>query len=205
MSSDRKTLILFTRYPVPGATKTRLVPALGPGGAAGLHRRMTERTLGLAQTFCRRHEIPLRIHFAGGDEVAMREWLGPWTFVPQVGDTVGARMAHSFQGAFSAGARRAVIIGTDCPGLTSEILAQAFSALADCDLVLGPAWDGGYYLIGLTEPRPSLFLDIAWGTASVLQQTLARAHALTIRQLPTLHDIDRPEDLVHLDYHPDPQ
>lgn len=200
-----QTLILFTRYPEPGATKTRLIPALGPLGAAGVQRWMTERTMGVAQAFCRRHATPLELHFAGGGEGAMREWLGPHTFTPQVGSSVGERMAHSFHHAFQAGVERVVIIGTDCPGLTVELLDQAFAALRDCDLVLGPAKDGGYYLIGLTEARPSLFVDIDWGTSSVLNQTLARANSLTLRQLPPLHDIDRPEDLAHLDYHPHPQ
>jgi len=199
------TLILFTRYPEPGATKTRLIPALGPQGAASLQRWMSERTLGLAQAFCQRQGIPLEVHFEGGGEEAMREWLGPQTFTPQVGSTVGERMDHSFALAFSAGVKRAVIIGSDCPGLTVEILEQAFASLTGCDLVLGPARDGGYYLIGLTKPRPFLFTDIPWGTAAVLHQTLDRARSLTISQLPPLHDIDRPEDLAHLDYHPHPQ
>lgn len=196
-------LILFTRYPEPGATKTRLIPALGPQGAASLQRWMSERALGLAHSFCQRQGLSLEIHFEGGGEEAMRAWLGPQRFTPQVGTTVGERMAHAFALAFSTGVKRAVIIGSDCPGLTVAILEQAFCRLQGCDLVLGPARDGGYYLIGLTEPRPSLFTDIAWGTATVLQQTLDRARSLTISQLPPLHDIDRPEDLAHLDHHPD--
>lgn len=199
-----KTLILFTRYPQPGATKTRLIPVLGPQGAAGLQRWMTERALAHAQAFSLHSGVALEIHYAGGEESTMRQWLGPHAFTPQTQGTVGERMAHSFSEAFRAGRKRVVIIGSDCPGITVEILAAAFSALESRDLVLGPAMDGGYYLIGLTRPHPSLFDDIAWGRESVLQQTLAKAHGLTIHHLPTLHDIDRPQDLDHLDYHPHP-
>lgn len=201
---ERKTLILFTRYPRPGLAKTRLIPTLGPQGAAGLQRRMTEQTLRQAQAFSLRCGVRLEIHFAGGGPAAMRQWLGPHPFLPQARGTVGERMAQAFMGAFAAGSTRTIIIGTDCPGLTADILHQAFVALASCDLVLGPAMDGGFYLIGLTEPRPFLFEDIAWGTSSVLKQTLVKAQALTVSQLAPLHDIDRPEDLVHFDYHSNP-
>lgn len=200
-----KTLILYTRFPLPGTTKTRLAPALGPHGAAGLHRRLTEQTLHQADAFCLRHGATLEIHFDGGDEESMRQWLGAYTFRPQAHGSLGCRMAQSFHQAFRAGATQAVIIGTDCPGLTVGIMAQAFASLRARDLVLGPAVDGGYYLIGLTEPRPSLFADIDWGTPSVLKQTLAKAHSLTISQLAPLHDIDTPQDLAHFDYHPDPE
>jgi rSAM/selenodomain-associated transferase 1 len=205
MPHSLKTLILYTRFPAPGTSKTRLVPALGAQGAAGLHRRLTEHTLHQADLFCLRHGVSLEIHFAGGDQEAMRQWLGSHTFKPQSTGSLGERMAQTFQQAFTAGAAQAVIIGTDCPGLTAEILVQAFSTLRTSDLVLGPAMDGGYYLIGLTKPRPSLFSEIDWGTPSVLKQTLAKAHALTISQLPPLHDIDRPEDLAHFDYHSNPE
>ena len=202
MTQPCKTLILFTRYPQPGATKTRLIPALGAQGAAELHQRMAERVLQQALSFSRTRGVALEIHFAGGEESAMRQWLGQHTFSPQGEGSVGDRMAHSFKNAFDAGVSQAVIIGSDCPGLTAKILENAFDALESCDLVLGPARDGGYYLIGLTQARPALFTGIAWGTEAVLNQTLAKAHALTIKQLTPLHDIDRPEDLAHLDHHP---
>jgi hypothetical protein len=199
------TLILFTRYPRPGTTKTRLIPALGPQGAATLQRWMTEQALAQALACSRRCGVAVEIHFTGAKESAMRWWLGPHTFTPQARGTVGARMAHSFATAFASGVKRVVIIGSDCPGMTKETLEAAFTALERHELVLGPAMDGGYYLIGLTRPQPHLFADIAWGEGSVLQQTLAKAQALTIHQLAPLHDIDRPQDLVHLDYHPHPQ
>lgn len=205
MPQTQKTLILFTRYPIAGATKTRLIPALGPQGAAGLQRWMTEQTLAQALAYAQKNDVAVEIHFADGEACAMQQWLGPHAFTRQAQGTVGDRMAHAFTEAFKAGRERVVIVGSDCPGMTASILEEAFHALNRCDLVLGPALDGGYYLIGLTRPRPVLFTGIDWGKESVLEQTLAKAKALTIHQLAPLHDIDRPEDLDHLDHHPHPQ
>lgn len=205
MSHTRKMLLLFTRFPEAGRTKTRLIPILGAVGAATLQRQLTEKTLRQATAFSELHGLPLEVHFAGGDEVAMQQWLGPHSFRRQSAGTIGDRMNHAFAQAFADGRAQVVLIGTDCPGLSEEILQQAFLALRDSDLVLGPAMDGGYYLIGLNQSRPFLFNDIAWGTASVLQQTLAKAKFLNVSQLALLHDIDRPQDLVHFDYHPNSQ
>lgn len=205
MPQQQNTLALFTRFPTPGSTKTRLISALGPEGAASLHRRMSEGVLCQALHFCRISGTGLEIHFHGGSLEAMRQWLGPHAFIRQQSGSLGKRMASAFRRAFASGASKAAIIGADCPGITSDIIHQAFAALQDHQLVLGPAWDGGYYLIGLNSPCPSLFANIDWGTSAVLRQTLARAQSLTIYQLPTLHDIDRPEDLPHLDHHSHPR
>jgi hypothetical protein len=189
------TLIVFTRLPEPGRTKTRLAGALGDEGAAELHREMAERTLAVACKSAAVAGARLEIHHTG-DAEAMRRWLGDDLYYrPQVAGDLGRRMAV----ALAAGAP-AVLVGTDCPDLTPAILAGAFAALADHDLVLGPAFDGGYYLIGLREPRPELFAGIAWGTDRVLAGTLAIAGdlGLTVAQLEPLADIDRPEDLDRL-------
>lgn len=205
MPQNRKTLILFTRFPEAGTTKTRLIPTLGAVGAAALQRQMTEHTLRQAQAFRQRCDLALEIHFHGGDYGDMARWLGPNTFRRQASGTIGERMQQAFGQAFANGMTPVVLIGTDCPGLSEEILHQAFLALEESDLVLGPALDGGYYLIGLTQPQPFLFNNIAWGTPAVLQQTLAQAVSLNVRQLAALHDIDRPQDLAHFDYHSNPQ
>lgn len=202
MSHTQKKLILFTRLPEAGRAKTRLIPALGAVGAATLQRQLTEHTLLQAQAFSERQGLPLEIHFADGDEEAMQHWLGAHAFKRQAAGSIGDRMKQAFAQAFADGMGQVVLIGTDCPGLNEGVLRQAFLALHDSDLVLGPAVDGGYYLIGLKQSRPVLFDAIAWGTASVLQQTLAKAKSLHVSQLAPLHDIDRPQDLVHFDYHP---
>jgi rSAM/selenodomain-associated transferase 1 len=110
-------------------------------------------------------------------------------------------MTAAFQNSFNSGVEKTAIIGTDCPGLKAEIMAQAFEELSQHDLVLGPAKDGGYYLIGLRRSIPELFGDIQWGTSEVFACTRAIAQKLdlNIAYLPTLADIDRPEDLLGLD------
>ncbi len=193
------TLIIFTRYPQPGLAKTRLIPQLGTVGAAHLSRQMTEYTLGHVRTLQQHFPIAVEIWFAGGTLSTMQHWLGDeWSYMAQVGDDLGDRMVRSLQAAFQAGAQRVVIIGTDCPEITPHLLAHAFQALTTHDLVLGPAQDGGYYLIGLRRLVPELFQDIAWSTADVLSQTVRIAHQLNlaIAHLPTLRDIDQPEDLA---------
>ena len=106
-------------------------------------------------------------------------------------------MARSLQAAFSAGVTRAVIIGTDCPELDADLLQAAFEKLDSHDLVLGPAIDGGYYLIGMGRFIPDLFMEIAWSTAEVFAKTveIAKRLELAIALLPKLSDIDYPEDL----------
>jgi uncharacterized protein len=199
-------LIVFTRYPQPGKAKTRLIPALGAEGAAALQRQMTEHTLKHVQTLIDRRPLSAEIWFAGtaapealeSDRQRMQNWLGSeWRYCPQPGGDLGTRMAHAVQAAFSAGAQRVVVIGTDCPDLVAEKLVQAFQVLETHDLVLGPAVDGGYYLIGLSQCVPTLFANIAWSTCEVLQQTVeaAKQANLSIGYLARLADIDRPEDL----------
>lgn len=200
-------LIVVTRYPAPGQTKTRLIPALGPLGAAQVQRQMTEHTLAtverlVAQRQQQQPQRPLQVWicYTGADRDAMVAWLGDaGRYVPQGNGDLGDRMAQAFVQVFAAGAQRAVIIGIDCPDLTPEILAQAFDRLQETALVLGPAQDGGYYLLGLQRLEVSLFSPpLAWGTASVLSETLIRAEqaGLTVTQLPALRDVDDPEDLA---------
>jgi hypothetical protein len=196
-------LLVFTRYPEPGSAKTRLISALGEEGAADLHRRMTEHLVEEARRLLAIHPVSIRICFEGGDPQRMRAWLGPeWGYALQGGGDLGRRMAGAFASALREGAERAVLVGTDVPDLTAPILYEAFRRLEEHDLVLGPAADGGYYLIGLRRSvferaAPRLFSGVAWGTDAVLDQTLAAADELDLRWSLTdrLADIDRPEDV----------
>ncbi|MDH4332132.1 MAG: TIGR04282 family arsenosugar biosynthesis glycosyltransferase [Desulfobulbaceae bacterium] len=201
-------LILFTRYPVPGRTKTRLIPALGAEGAAGLQRRMSETLIAHMAQFAHNYPVTPEIRFTDGNQEAMQNWLSSDIPCVAQGDgNLGDRLRRAFAQAFAQGVGRVVVIGADCPGLSPALFAQAFNALARQDLVLGPARDGGYYLLGLRRPAPSLFSDIPWGSGEVLAATLKQAQALnlTTHFLEALADVDRPEDLRHLDHHPDPQ
>lgn len=194
-----KRLIVFTRYPEPGITKTRLIPALGAVGAATLQRQMTEYVLAQAQLLQSIERVGVQVRFAGGNKQLMQNWLGnDLECLPQGEGDLGQKMANSLISAFQNQTKSAVIIGSDCPGLTPLSIAKAFQQLhLGNDLVLGSAIDGGYYLIGVNRFIPQLFAGISWGSDRVFSQTVAIAKSLNLATayLPPLADIDRPEDL----------
>jgi hypothetical protein len=188
-------VILFGRYPVPGATKTRLIPALGALGAADLQRRLTEQAVASLAGTC---TAPLTFAFTGGTPDQVRRWLGRFKIQPvrQTEGDLGQRMRRMLDRAFDRGARQAVLVGTDVPGLTAGHIHMAFEALADHDLVLGPSTDGGYCLVGGRRPL-DIFDGIPWGTPEVLAKTLtaAQTQGFSTALLPELHDIDTEADL----------
>ena len=195
---EHQQLIIFTRYPEPGKTKTRLIPALGAEGAANLQRQMTETTVKKANKLFDFISLSVEVRFVGGDLQLMKNWLGSDLKYQEQGmGDLGERMARGFQSAFNRGMNSAIIIGIDCPSLTPEIILHAFTKLTKSDVIIGPATDGGYYLIGLRKSTPELFQGINWGTSEVLSKTVAIAQSLklVIDYLPELSDIDRPEDL----------
>lgn len=177
---------LFTRWPEAGKAKTRLIPALGAQGAADLHRRLTERTVATV----RAAGLPLEIRSTGADPALFREWLGVTDVVDQGEGDLGARLART------AEHLPVLLLGADIPGLLPQHLSDATAALAHHPAVIGPAMDGGYWLLGLSVPMPAVFRDVSWGTESVLATTLARLPAET-PQLATLSDLDTPDDLAH--------
>jgi rSAM/selenodomain-associated transferase 1 len=193
--------MVFAKAPTPGRVKTRLVPALGERAAAALHRQLAERTLCTALA-------------AGLGQVEL--WCAPGTndaffaacakqhgvgLCAQGEGDLGTRMARALEFALAQGSP-GLLIGSDCPALTAEYLREAAAALVNgCDAVIGPAEDGGYVLIGLARsPAAPLFEDIAWGSATVMQETRTRLASLNWcwRELATLWDVDRPEDLSRL-------
>lgn len=194
----KKCLIIFTRYPEAGKTKTRLIPVLGAEGAAKLQRQMTKQKLAEVDKLQSFYPLSVEVYFAGGTAQLMQEWLGPsLVYRQQSQGDLGYRMASAFQASFMAGMTDVVLIGTDCPDLNALLMAKALQLLCQHDLVLGPALDGGYYLIGLRRLIPELFTGIPWSTAEVLPQTLriAQKLGLAVAKLPLLSDVDRPEDL----------
>ena len=193
--------MIFAKAPTPGRVKTRLTPALGESGAAELQRQLIERTLrtavaaglGMLELWCA----------PGPDDpffTACAERHGVGLQAQGEGD-LGMRMARALESALAAGSP-GLLIGCDCPALTPAYLRHAAAALAGGnDAVLGPAEDGGYVLIGLARsPLAQLFEDIAWGTASVMQETRTRLARGNWRwhELAPLWDVDRPEDLQRL-------
>ncbi len=200
MSLTANCLIIFTRYPEPGKTKTRLIPALGELGAAQLHRRMAEHTVQQAKAV----SCPIEVWYVGGTKELMQDWLGTdLRYQEQPAGDLGDRMCAAFRSAFEQGYRSVIIIGTDCPGITTALLAQSFAELQNQVVAIGPAIDGGYYLIGLQRLVPELFQGITWSTATVFAETLAIIDRLqlSIWRLPPLPDIDLPADLPYLEPH----
>jgi len=193
-------VIVFARAPEPGKVKTRLIPALSAAGAAELHRRLVRHSLGAA-TGARLGPVELWCAPDTGDPF-FRECerrLGVSLSAQGEGD-VGARMQRAFESAL-ARARRAILVGSDIPALSAQYLRDADQALVRGNkVVLGPAEDGGYVLIGLSRCDPELFRDIPWGGPEVMAETRRRIASLAWRsmELPVLWDVDRPEDLGRL-------
>lgn len=180
-------VVLFARWPEPGRAKTRLIPALGAGGAAALHRRLTERIIAEMHAA----GLPMEVRTTGGALSAFRAWLGDGPVFRDQGDgDLGARLAR-------AAIPPVLLIGADIPDLAARHLLEAAAALRDAPAVIGPAEDGGYYLLGLADAMPFLFEAMPWGTGEVFALTLARlsARGVTPAVLPMLADLDRPEDL----------
>jgi rSAM/selenodomain-associated transferase 1 len=193
MRADAIHIAVFARAPVPGEAKTRLVPVLGAEGAAALQRQLIAQALATA---CALPGARVTLWVAGDVshpfivETARRFAVA---VAPQLGPDLGARMHH----AFVAARAPLLLVGTDCPQLTANDLGAAAAALHAHDAVIQPASDGGYVLIGLSRPQPALFASIDWGTAQVLQQTLARVEALGLRCAlqPPRDDLDTADDL----------
>ena len=195
-SSER--LILFTRYPEPGKTKTRLIPVLGSHGAADLQKQMTEHVLARTDDFVSDRRVDMEVRYEGGNRGLMEEWLGSHlSYRSQGRGDIGARMAQAFSQSFTQGKTRVVIVGSDCPGINEVTVTTAFDLLGQFDLVLGPANDGGYYLIGLRREESKLFEGIPWGKAEVGAKTIEIANQLGLSWVTVdpLDDVDRAEDI----------
>lgn len=181
-------VVAFARFPTPGEAKTRLIPALGPEGAAAMHRRLVERTLAAV----RASGLPFELRVTGATPTAIHEWLGPVAAVDQGEGELGERLERA------GPPYPTIFIGADAPDLHPEHLRAAADALAHSPAAIGPAEDGGYWLLGLARAVPGVFDGVDWGTDAVFAQTLARLRAGGVEPaiLPELADLDRPEDLA---------
>jgi hypothetical protein len=195
---DRKNiLIVFVKYPEPGKVKTRIARELGAQSAADMYARMAKSVIenvSLPDTY------GTVIYFDPPHrDKDVRNWLGTGnaSYEPQSGGTIGERMSDAFERVFSSGAEKAVLIGTDIPEITAAAVSAAFSLLEETDVVIGPASDGGYYLLGLKSFEPSLFRDIEWGTSLVLKHTLDLINEknLSHKPLAILKDVDTIDDV----------
>lgn len=181
------TLSIFCRWPEPGAAKTRLIPEYGAEGAAAIYTKLLVHTVAVA----RASRLPFELRVTGAPPERFRAQFGGDLCVVEQGEgDLTDRLCRV--------PAPAIIIGSDCPGLTPELLREAKEALDSETAVVGPACDGGYYLIGVRETASYAFADMPWSTETVFTETMARfeAHGIRPALLPELSDIDMPGDLT---------
>lgn len=194
----KRVIIIFTRIPVPGKTKTRLMPFLTGEECAGLHKNFI---LDIYEA-CSHVKADLLLFYTPEDEekILKEMFSEDLIFLPQSGDDLGKRMKNAFGVAFRLGYEKILLIGTDIPQITTEILEGALDQLEDYDIVIHPTIDGGYYLIGMTEEHDEVWEIEHYGTNTVIHSTLKKlkAEGLRTRVGCVCRDIDTKEDLVAL-------
>ena len=191
MINLKGTLQIFCKAPDPGSVKTRLVPLLGDIAAAEVHATLTYQTI---RSLLSESDYRTEVHTPKPDHVFFGEFGLP--MYRQIGAVLGERMASCLEKGLEQ-TDKVVLIGTDCPLIDADYIEHAFQALDDHDVVLGPAEDGGYGLVGVSQRVPEMFDDIDWGTDVVLSQTCRKLNQLRINYalLPLVWDVDRPGDL----------
>lgn len=204
MESQPDALIVFMRYPEPGKVKTRLAGDIGPIEAASIYEKLLRRTLGEAREFAfgRPGTRILLFHPPEDlEEDVKRKFPGPWEFLPQAGGHLGQRMNNALKIAFSTGAKRCVLIGSDLADIESTDLEEAFRNIDSGTIVLGPAMDGGFYLVGLNRTCPEPFEYEEWGTDAIFSRTLRafQSDGFRIHCTKKRSDIDRSHDLRKLE------
>jgi rSAM/selenodomain-associated transferase 1 len=190
-------LIIFMKNPVKGKVKTRLAATIGDDMALLIYQKLLKHTLNIAE-----HVAADKFIFFSD---AVDETIGfansPVHNEVQSGNDLGEKMKNAFVQLFKSGYKRVVIIGTDCPGINENILETAFGEFNNSDVVIGPATDGGYYLLGMKEMHNDLFEKIDWSTSTVLPSTKERCNKnnLSYSLVTALSDVDEKKDLVHLE------
>ena len=198
--TDKRCVILFVKFPEKGQVKSRLAQLMDEDLVLRLYENMVLDTIDMLT----RGRFPFRICFTPPDaRDRILEWLGQgYRAFPQTGDDLGDRMENAFERVFSEGVEDALLIGSDIPGLTAEVMDEAFTALLKNEAVIGPAGDGGYYLIGFKKGsfEPVIFHDMVWSTKTVFRETMDKLHnaSLKVHVLPELTDVDTVEDLKTL-------
>ena len=203
--TSHAALVIFAKAPMPGQVKTRLCPPLTPDEAATLHGSFVLDTLERTKLATTTLKLPFDRYLACAPSSThvffkiMEERHGV-KVIDQVGEDLGARMHQAFETIFARGYRHVLIIGTDVPTIPLDQLKQALAKLEQYDLVLGPAQDGGYYLIGLKQPHPTLFCAIPWSTDQVLKLTQDKAATMGLKTalLDLWRDVDTIADLQAL-------
>jgi rSAM/selenodomain-associated transferase 1 len=191
-------ILLFIKLPQPGQVKTRLASKIGRAEAAKIYGQLVATVLQRLPKWGR-----LIIMFDPPDRAQeVRAWIKELSpgddleFVAQVSGDLGARLEHAFAYAFTTGAEKAAVVGSDCIEIGPGTFTETERALETHECAIGPTFDGGYYLLALKRPCPSLFVNMAWSTETVFEETLARARAagLTVHELARRYDVDTIED-----------
>ena len=192
----KKSLLIFTKNPEPGKVKTRLAATIGNAKAFLIYIQLIEYTVSIT------NYLPVDKFIFYSDHLEQKDLWDDKHYFKQVqrGQDLGERMNNAFAFAFQMEYDSAVIIGTDCPELNAEIMMNAFAYLNSYDVVIGPAEDGGYYLLGMNQLYSELFKNISWSTQNVFEDTLSicRTNNISYFLLPVLHDVDEEKDLIHL-------
>ncbi len=197
----KRDLIVFVKAPIPGDVKTRLIPFLSGLEAADLYKCFVEDVL--KSTSQLSHLARIHVAYQSHPKASNLSWLNhknSHEIFHQEGRSLGERLIHAVGVAFGRGAKQVVVIGTDSPNLPADYIENAFNALQDADVVLGPALDGGYYLVGLSRPCLRLFEDVSWSSDQVFERTNhnAEKYGYTLRVLPHHYDVDTWDDLMTL-------
>jgi rSAM/selenodomain-associated transferase 1 len=198
---DDRCLLFFVKYPEKGKVKSRLSAVIGNDPTVHLYKQLATQMF----STIKRGTFPFYISFFPENvEKAMKDWFGSeFLYLPQNGKDLGERMKNGFIEAFEMGSKRVVLIGSDIPDLPLEFIEEAFKYLEEKDVVIGPAYDGGYYLIGFKEMTfsPQVFEEMDWGTETVFDETIKVLEQLKkrVHTLPYRRDIDTVEDLKNLD------
>ena len=189
--TTQNALIIFVKNPELGKVKTRLAATTGPEKALAIYRSLMRHTRQIAESLAVNRLLFYSQYIPETDDWSTKKFHKEL----QVEADLGTKMASAFHHAFRTN-QRVLIIGSDCAALTAELVAEAFQQLETNDFVVGPARDGGYYLLGMNQFQPTLFQDIAWSTAEVFPTTLKRIKDLnaTYHLLPVLSDIDYEAD-----------
>ncbi len=195
MSADRSQAILLLKFPQKGKVKVRLARQLNEEFAVGLYYNFILDMLSTIKGSGLRHSISF---FPPDSLDSLREWLGSsLCYFPQRGDNHPERLMNTFLDAFSRGEERVIVLASDVPDITHEVILEAMESLEENDSVIGPSPDGGYYLIGFRYDgfRKEAFQGIAWSTENAFSDTISKLRDLTVHTLPSWPDIDTLNDL----------
>jgi len=197
---DDRCLLFFVKNPERGKVKSRLAATIGDDSAVSVYKNIVDQML----SRLKKGTFPLYIcFFPKNAQKPIQNWLGgEYRYVPQNGKDLGERMRNGLIDGFAMGHKRVVLIGSDIPDLPLGFIKEAFESLRKKDSVIGPAYDGGYYLIGFKDKTfsPQVFEGMAWGTQNVFGETIKKLKRFrrVVHTLPYLRDIDTAEDLKRL-------